>query len=98
LSWERVTDRALTALIVSLALVALVLLLVRLLGLESSARRTALPLAIAGAIGTSMIVNDSPLDIAVTGLVAYLAVEAYAVPEISWAGAAARRLGALGVP
>jgi hypothetical protein len=90
LSWERTTDRVITALIVSLALVALALLLVRLLGLESSARRAALPLSVAGAIGTSMIVNDSPLDVAVTGLVAYIAVEAYVLPEISWAGAAAR--------
>jgi hypothetical protein len=92
LSWERATDRVLTALIVSLALVTLVLLLVRLLGLESSARQAALPLSIAGAIGTSLIVNDSPLDIVVTGLVAYIAVEAYALPEISWAGSAARQI------
>jgi hypothetical protein len=94
LSWERATDRVLTALIVSLALVALALLLVRLLGLESSARRAALPLSVAGAIGMSVIVNDSPLDVAVTGLVAYIAVEAYALPEISWAGGAARWLSA----
>ena len=92
LSWERTTDRVLTALIVSVALAALALLLLRLFLLKPSAHRAALPISLAAAIGASLIVNDSPLDVAVTGLVAYLAVEVYALPELSWAGAFSRRL------
>ena len=92
LSWERATDRVLTALIVSVALAALALLLLRLFLLKPSARRAALPIALAAAIGVSLIVNDSPLDVAVTGLVAYLAVEVFALPEHSWSGAFSRRL------
>jgi hypothetical protein len=92
LSWERTTDRVLTAAIVGVSLLALALLVVRLVGREPSVRRAALPLSLVVAIATSLIVNDSPLDVAVTGLVAYVAVEAYALPGISWAGAISRRL------
>jgi hypothetical protein len=92
LSWERATDRLLTALIVGVALLALTILVVRLAGREPSIRDAALPLSLVAAIATSLIVNDSPLDVAVTGLVAYVAVEAYALPDVSWAGAAKRRL------
>jgi hypothetical protein len=91
LSWERATDRLLTAAIVGVSLLALAFLVVRVVGREPNARRAALPISIVVAIATSLIVNDSPLDVAVTGLVAYVAVEAYALPGISWAGALARR-------
>ena len=91
LSWERATERLLTALIIGVAVVALTLLVVRLVSREPSARRAALPLSMVAAIATSLIVNDSPLDVLVTGLVAYVAVEAYALPGISWAGALTRR-------
>jgi hypothetical protein len=65
----------------------------RLVELEPSARRLALPLSIAAAIAVSLVVNDSPVDVLVTGLAAYLAVEAYAVPEAGAANALGRRLG-----
>jgi hypothetical protein len=93
LSWARATDRVSTALIISIAAVALVLLVVRLLGSGASARRAALPLAVVVAVATSLVVNDSPVDVVVTGLVAYLAVEAYTVLDVSAAGTLARHLG-----
>jgi hypothetical protein len=92
LSWARATDRVSTALIVSISVVALVLLVVRLLGSGASARRAAIPLAVVVAVATSLIVNDSPVDVAVTGLVAYLALEAYTVLDVSAAGTLARHL------
>jgi hypothetical protein len=91
LSWERTTDRVLTGLIVSVAILALALLLVRLVRTGTSAPAAALPLAAGVAAGVSLIVNDSPTDVVVTGLVAFLALEAFALPDVSWAGAAARR-------
>jgi hypothetical protein len=93
LSWARATDRASTALIISIAAAALVLLVVRLLGSGASARRAALPLAVVVAVATSLVVNDSPVDVVVTGLVAYLAVEAYTVLDVSAAGTLGRHLG-----
>jgi hypothetical protein len=92
LSWERTTDRTLTALAVSVALLTLALLVVRLARTSVSVFSAALPLAVTVAVAVSLIVNDSPLDVVVTGLVAYVAVEAFALPEVSWAGAVARRL------
>jgi hypothetical protein len=93
LSWARATDRVSTALIISIAVVALILLVVRLLGSGTTARRAALPLAVVVAVATSLVVNDSPVDVAVTGLVAYLAVEAYTLLDVSAAGTLARHLG-----
>jgi hypothetical protein len=93
LSWARATDRISTALIISIAAVALVLLVVRLLGSGTSARRAALPLSVIVAVATSLVVNDSPVDVVVTGLVAYLAVEAYTVLDVSAAGTLGRHLG-----
>ena len=49
--------------------------------------------AFAAAIAVSLVVNDSPVDVVVTGLVAYLAVEAYTVLDVSAAGTLARHLG-----
>jgi hypothetical protein len=93
LSWARATDRVSTALIVAIAVVALALLVVRLLRSGTTARRAALPLAVVAAVATSLVVNDSPVDVAVTGLVAYLAVEAYTLLDVSAAGTLARHLG-----
>jgi hypothetical protein len=92
LSWERTTDKASTALVVCVSIVVLALLVVRLLGLEPSAHRAALPLSIAAAVAVSLVVNDSPVDVLVTGIAAYLAVEAYALPEVSAAAGLRRRL------
>ncbi len=92
LSWERTIDRGSTALIVAVSILAFTLLVVRLVGLEPSARRAALPLSFAAAIAASLVVNDSPVDVLVTGLVGYLAVEAYALPAASAAVTLGRRL------
>ena len=91
LSWERTTDRVLTALIVSVAAAALALLVVRLARTGASASEAALPLAVTVAVAVSLIVNDSPTDVIVTGLVAFLTVEAFALPDVSWSGTVARR-------
>jgi hypothetical protein len=92
LSWERSTDKGSTALIVVVSIAAFALLVYRLWTLEPNARRTALPLSVAAAIAASLGVNDSPVDVLVTGLVAYLAVEAYALPDVAAASTFGRRL------
>jgi hypothetical protein len=92
LSWERTTDKASTVLIVVVSVAAFALLVFRLLSLEPSVRRAALPLSLAAAIAASLVVNDSPVDVLVTGLAAYLAVEAYALPDVGAASTFARRL------
>jgi hypothetical protein len=70
LSWERLTDDWLVALVTVLALAVLAFLAVR-------GGRRPLPMAMAIAIAGSMIVNDSPLEVAVGGLVGYLALDRY---------------------
>jgi hypothetical protein len=70
LSWERTTDSAGVALAVLTALALLAVLAAR------GARRP-LPLAVLGAIAVSLLVNDSPKEVAVGGLVAYLAAERF---------------------
>jgi hypothetical protein len=92
LSWERTTDKTSTALTVGVSIAAFALLVVRLVSLEPSARRAALPLSVAAAIAASLVVNDSPVDVLVAGLVAFLAVEAYALPAVGAASTLGRRL------
>jgi hypothetical protein len=74
LSWERVTAGPAVALAVALAL-ALVLVLVR------RGPRRPLPLAFAVALGISLLVNDSPLDVAVGGAAALLALTRFDFEE-----------------
>jgi hypothetical protein len=92
LSWERTTDKTSTVLVVVVSIAAFALLVFRLVSLEPSARRIAMPLSVVAAIAASLVVNDSPVDVLVTGLVAYLAVEAYALPDTAAASTLARRL------
>jgi hypothetical protein len=92
LSWERTIDKGSTVLVVVVSIAAFALLVYRLWNLEPSARRLALPLSIAAAIAASLVVNDSPVDVLVTGLVAYLAVESYALPDLGAASTFGRRL------
>ena len=70
LSWERATDGPLVALATAAALAALAVLVAR-------GPRHPLAWAFAAAIGVSLLVNDSPQDVAVGGLVGYLAVAGY---------------------
>ena len=67
LSWRRATDGWAVGLVTLAALVALAVLVAR-------GPRRPLPLAMAVAIAVSMVVNDSPQDVALGGLVGWLAV------------------------
>ncbi len=88
LSWERATDNVSTGASVLIGVAALTMLVVRLVRLRLPVARTALPLAFAAAIATSMIVNDSPKDVILAGLAGYVAVEAFALGRHSAAGRA----------
>ena len=92
LSWRRATDNASTAIMTTVGLAALAALTVRALRLPEPIRDRALPLAFAAAIAASMIVNDSPKDVALAGLAGYLAVESLALGPASAAQAARARL------
>ncbi|MGI8606459.1 MAG: hypothetical protein ACR2L0_04800 [Gaiellaceae bacterium] len=74
ISWGQATSSWYVALVVAAALVALVLLVVRLVGSKASRESGALPLALVAGLFTSLLVNDAPHDVAVAGLVAYLSV------------------------
>jgi hypothetical protein len=67
LSWRRATDSAVVAAVVVASILALAVLVAR-------GPRRPLPLAVAAAIAVSLVVNDSPREVALGGLVAYLAV------------------------
>jgi hypothetical protein len=72
LSWERATAGWGVGLAIGAALVVLAVLVAR-----SARPPLALPLAVAAAIGASLLVNDSPKEVAVGGLVSYLVVERF---------------------
>jgi hypothetical protein len=74
LSLERITDDWLSGGVTLAAVAALAVLAVR------GARRP-LPLAMAAAIAASLIVNDSPSEVAVAGLVGYLTLWRYDSPR-----------------
>jgi hypothetical protein len=73
LSWERATDSWGVGLVVAGTLAVLAVLVAR--GLR---RPLPLPLAVAVALAVSLLVNDSPREVAVGGLVSYLAAERFA--------------------
>jgi hypothetical protein len=77
LSWERATAGWGVALVVAVAIVALVVLVSRLPGLQLGRDGRALLLAFAVAVVVSLVVNDSPVEVAVGGAVGYLALERY---------------------
>lgn len=77
LSWERATEHWYLALLVCAAVVVLALLATRLESADLPRSVKALPLSVAVAVGASLIVNDSPLDVVAVGLVGYLVVQAY---------------------
>jgi hypothetical protein len=83
LSWDHLTANTGTIVATVVALVILAVLVARALWLQLPA---ALPLAFAAAIAASMIVNDSPKEVAVAGAVLYAAVEAFALGARSAAG------------
>jgi hypothetical protein len=74
LSWDRATSSWGIGVAVAAAILGLVVVTARGLRREHPRRRTGVLAAFAAAVGVSLLVNDSPLDVAVTGLVALFAV------------------------
>jgi hypothetical protein len=68
LSWARATDGAGIAVAIAAALAALTFLAAR-------GSRRPLPLAVLAAVAVSLLVNDSPKEVAIGGLLAFLAAE-----------------------
>jgi hypothetical protein len=75
LSYERITSDWYVALAVTVLFAAFVLLVARTLSRRGLAEGAALPLALAVAVATSLVVNDSPLDVLLVGAVGYLAAD-----------------------
>lgn len=71
LSWERATSSAYVALAVVALLVLLGWLVVRTLRREEPLAERAVPLALAAALGASLVVNDSPTDVLLVGVACY---------------------------
>lgn len=80
LSFARLASGPAPALATALALIALCLLTVRLLRSPASRATKALPLALALAVAVSLVVNDSPQDVSLVGLVGFLAVSRCTIP------------------
>jgi len=100
LSFERATDRWYVGVLIALGILLLAALAVR----AAHGDNRAVPLALAGAVGISLVVNDSPSDVVLLGLTGFLAVERGMLPgrcaggfsspsrlPWSWPAAAARR-------
>jgi hypothetical protein len=77
LSWERATSSPWTALVVAGSIAALALLAVRLPRLDVPRDARALLVAFLAAIAVSLVVNDSPGDVAAGGLLGYLVLERF---------------------
>jgi hypothetical protein len=77
LSWERATDDWYLAALVIAGALLLLALVARLLRSDVPRSLRAIPLSLAVAVGVSLLVNDSPLDVVAVGLVAYLATQGY---------------------
>ena len=85
LSWARATQDWYVAALLALLVLALALLVARTLARRGASHETAVPLALAAAVGTSLIVNDSPTDVLLVGLAAYLAADRGMLPA-RWPG------------
>lgn len=86
LSFERATERWYLTVLVAAGAALLVLLVARLRTTELPRYLRAIPLSLAVAVGVSLLVNDSPLDVVAVGLVAYLAAQAYVSRDPGLAG------------
>jgi hypothetical protein len=85
LSYERVTEDWYVALAIGVLAVLLALLVARTLARRGAGPDTAVPLALAVAVATSLVVNDSPLEVLLVGAVAYLATDLGMLPA-RWPG------------
>lgn len=81
LSGARLAANPLVAVIVSLGVAAIAFLAVRTLRSDVPVSDCAVPLALAAAVAVSLVVNDSPNDVVLGGLVGYLAVERGMLPR-----------------
>jgi hypothetical protein len=81
LSLARLAANPLVAVIVAVGVAVLALLAARTLRSDSPLPERAAPLALATAIAVSLVVNDSPNDVVLGGLVGYLAVERGMLPR-----------------
>jgi hypothetical protein len=75
LSLARLADNVFVAVLVTAGVAVLVFLVARTLRSDAPLPTRAAPLALAAAIAASLIVNDSPNDVVLGGVVGYLAVE-----------------------
>jgi hypothetical protein len=80
LSWERATSSWGVALAVAALLVAFVLFVTRTLRRSRPRADAAAPLALAAAVGVSLLVNDSPTDVLLVGTSGFAAVAASMLP------------------
>jgi hypothetical protein len=80
LSTARATRNWYVALLLVALLLALALLVARTLVRRGISRETAVPLALAAALAASLVVNDSPNDVLLVGLAAYLAADRGMLP------------------
>jgi hypothetical protein len=94
-SWERTTASPAPAIATVLSIVVLVVLVGRLLRLETPLTKKALPLSVAAAVAVSLLVNDSPGDVAVAGLLGYVVCEAVMLPARCAAAFCSRSFSAL---
>ena len=93
LSWARATASPAVAVVVAASIVALAVLVARLRNVRLEREGRAVLAAFAVAIAVSLLVNDSPREVAVGGLVGYLALERWV------RGPVTTRLGArIGIP
>jgi hypothetical protein len=81
LSFARLAASPIVAVIVALGVVLLALLVARTLRADLPLADRAAPLAFAAAVAVSLVVNDSPNDVVLGGLVGYLAVERGMLPR-----------------
>jgi hypothetical protein len=103
LSFARLAANPAVAIVVAIGVVVLALLVARTLRADSPLADRAAALAVAAAVAVSLVVNDSPNDVVLGGLVGYLAVERGMLPRrcaarswysrlrSSWPAAAAAR-------
>jgi hypothetical protein len=76
LSWERMVDTPAVIAVVLLGVAVLALLVARILRSERAWPARAVPLGLAAAILTSLVVNDSPNDVTLAGLVGLIVCDA----------------------
>ena len=86
LSWNRIENKPYVGIMFAIGLLALIALTVHVLRSDRPLADRALPLGFAAAIAVSLIVNDSPNDVAIAGSVGLLVCDLVMLPR-RWAAA-----------